>query len=54
MIRNILQLQADRNLARRVVDSVADSEDIIRCMGLVDQGFKRFEVSMILDALLCV
>jgi hypothetical protein len=36
------------------VNSVGDGEGIIRCKELVDQGFKRFEVSAILDTMLRV
>ncbi|KIM86429.1 hypothetical protein PILCRDRAFT_4924, partial [Piloderma croceum F 1598] len=43
-IRDILELQADRNAAGRALNSVGDGEDIIRCKELVDQSFKRFEV----------
>jgi hypothetical protein len=45
-IRDILKLQADRNIIARAASSVGDGEDILRCKELIDQGFKRFEVSM--------
>jgi len=43
-IRNILQLQANQNLAGRAANSIGDGEDILRCKELVDQGFRRFSV----------
>ena len=36
-IRGILQLQADRNPAGRIMNSVGDGEDILRCKELIDQ-----------------
>jgi hypothetical protein len=52
-IRDILKLQADRNIVSRAANSVGDGEDILRCKELIDQGFKRFEVSMTLVKILC-
>jgi hypothetical protein len=51
-IRDILKLQADRNIVARAANSVGDGEDILRCKELIDQGFKRFEVSTIRDRIL--
>ncbi|KIM76013.1 hypothetical protein PILCRDRAFT_13202 [Piloderma croceum F 1598] len=34
----------DRNTRGRVVNSIGDGEDVLRCKELVDQGFKRFKV----------
>jgi hypothetical protein len=48
-IRDILKPQADRNVVERAANSVGDGEDILRCKELVDQGFKRFEVSTTLN-----
>jgi hypothetical protein len=39
-------------MTARVVNSVSDGEDIVRCKELVDQGFKRFEVSTTLNTIL--
>jgi len=47
-IRDIVKLQADRNMFSRAANSVSDGEEILRCKELIDQGFKRFEVSMTL------
>ena len=47
-IRDILQQLADRNTLSRTVNADADSGDIVRCKDLIDQGFKRFEVGIIL------
>jgi hypothetical protein len=44
-IRDIIKLQADRNMFLRAANSVSDGEEILRCKELIDQGFKRFEVS---------
>jgi len=52
-IRDILKLQADRNIASRAANSIGDGEDILRCKELIDQGFKRFEVSTTLVKILC-
>ena len=52
-IRDILKLDADRNIASRAANSVGDGEVILRCKELIDQGFKRFEVSMTLVKILC-
>jgi hypothetical protein len=52
-IRNILQLQANQNLAGRAANSIGDGEDILRCKELVDQGFRRFSVSIMLNMVLC-
>ena len=52
-IRDILKLQGDRNIVLRATNSVGDGEDIRRCKELIDQGFKRFEVSMTLIKILC-
>ena len=52
-IRDILKLQVDRNIVARAANSVGDGEDILRCKELIDQGFKRFEVSTILNRILC-
>ena len=52
-IRDILKLQADRNIVSRAANSVGNGEDILRCKELIDQGFKRFEVSMTLVKILC-
>jgi len=52
-IRDILKLQADRNIVSRAANSVGDGEDILRCKELIDQGFKRFEVSTRLVKILC-
>jgi hypothetical protein len=51
-IHDILKLQADRNTISRAANSVGDGEDILRCKELIDQGFKRFEVSMTLVKIL--
>jgi hypothetical protein len=47
-ICNILQVQVNRHASSRAVNVVADSEDILRCKELIDQGFKRFEVKTML------
>jgi hypothetical protein len=52
-IRDIFKLQADRNIVSRAANSVGDGEGILRCKELIDQGFKRFEVSMTLVEILC-
>jgi hypothetical protein len=52
-IRDILMLQTDRNIVLRATNSIGDGEDIVRCKELIDQGFKRFEVSTILIEILC-
>ena len=52
-IRDILKLQADRNIVSRAANSVGYAEDILRCKELIDQGFKRFEVSTTLVKILC-
>ena len=52
-IRDILKLQADRNIVSRAANFVSDGEDILRCKELIDQGFKRFEVSTNLVKILC-
>jgi hypothetical protein len=52
-IRDILKLQADRNIIARAANSVGDGEDILKCKELIDQGFKRFEVSTTLVKILC-
>ena len=46
-VHDILKRKADRNIVARTVNSVGDGEDILKCKELIDQGFKRFEVSMI-------
>ena len=51
-IRDILKLQADRNIVARAANSVGDGENIFRCKELIDQGFRRFEVSTIRDRIL--
>jgi hypothetical protein len=50
-IRDILQLQADRNIAGRVMNTIGDGEDLIRCKELVDQAFKRFQVSSMVSTM---
>jgi hypothetical protein len=52
-IHDILKRQADRNIIVRAANSVGDGEDILRCKELIDQGFKRFEVSTIFVKILC-
>ena len=52
-IRDILKLQADRNIVSRVANSVGDGEVILKCKELIDQGFKRFVVSTTLVKILC-
>jgi len=52
-IRDILKLQADRNIVSRAANSVGNGEDILRCKELIDQGFKRFEVSTTLVKISC-
>ena len=39
-------------MAGRALNSVRDGEDILRCKELVDQSFKRFEVSTTPDAIM--
>ena len=39
-------------MAGRVVNLVGDGEDILRCKDLVDQGFKKFEVGIVLNKIL--
>ena len=34
------------------MNSVGDGEDILRCKELVDQGFKKFEVSTVVNIIL--
>ena len=53
-IRDILQLQADRHITGRVMNFVGDGEEVLKCKELVDQGFKKFEVSTILNSISCV
>jgi hypothetical protein len=52
-IWDILKLQANQNIVSRAANSVSDGEDILRCKELINQGFKRFEVSMTLVKILC-
>ncbi len=48
-IRDILQPQIDRNIAGRVLNSVGDGDDILRCKELVVQAINRFQVSTTLN-----
>jgi len=43
-IRDVLELQADRNIVSRVANSVGDGEAILRCKEETAHAFKRFEV----------
>ena len=52
-IRDILKLQGDRKIVLRAANSVGDEEDIRRSKELIDQGFKRFEVSITLVMIFC-
>ena len=52
-IRDIIMLQAGKNIFSRAANSVSDGEEILKCKELIDQGFKRFEVSMTLVRILC-
>jgi hypothetical protein len=49
-IRDILKVQVDRPILKRTLNAVGDAEDIVRCKELIDQGFRRFEVSTAINA----